>query len=76
METVELRDLLVAARVGDQHAWDTLVERFVPLVLSIARRFRLSEKDVEDVSQSVCGEPERHPGTACAAGLDLHNDEA
>ena len=53
METVELRDLLVAARVGDQHAWDTLVERFMPLVLSIARRFRLSEKDMEDVSQTV-----------------------
>jgi RNA polymerase sigma factor (sigma-70 family) len=53
METVELRDLLVAARVGDQNAWDTLVERFMPLVLSIARRFRLPEKDVEDVSQTV-----------------------
>lgn len=53
METVELRDLLVAARVGDQSAWDTLVERFMPLVVSIARRFRLPEKDVEDVSQTV-----------------------
>lgn len=53
METVELRDLLVAARVGDQNAWDTIVERFMPLVLSIARRFRLPEKDVEDVSQTV-----------------------
>ena len=41
METVELRDLLVAARVGDQNAWDTIVERFMPLVLSVARRFRL-----------------------------------
>ena len=53
METAELRDLLVAARVGDQNAWDTIVERFMPLVLSIARRFRLPEKDVEDVSQTV-----------------------
>jgi len=53
METAELPDLLAAARVGDQQAWDTLVDRFMPLVITIARRFRLPEKDVEDVSQTV-----------------------
>lgn len=53
MELVDLRDLLVAARLGDQRAWDVIVQRFMPLVLSVARRFRLSEKDVEDVSQTV-----------------------
>jgi RNA polymerase sigma factor (sigma-70 family) len=46
--------LLVArASRGDQQAWDTLVERYAPLIWSICRRYRLSPADAEDVGQSV-----------------------
>jgi RNA polymerase sigma factor (sigma-70 family) len=45
--------LVIRARDGDGHAWDQLVERFVPLVWSICRRYRLSQADAEDVNQTV-----------------------
>jgi RNA polymerase sigma factor (sigma-70 family) len=38
---------------GDEQAWDALVERYAPLVWSICRRYRLSDADTHDVSQSV-----------------------
>ena len=46
-------DLVTRARHGDQHAWDTLVERYAPLVWSICRRYRLSRADTDDVGQTV-----------------------
>ncbi|MFL6004898.1 MAG: RNA polymerase sigma factor [Gaiellaceae bacterium] len=45
--------LLQAAAEGDEAAWDALVERFSPLVDSIARSFRLDRADAADVSQTV-----------------------
>ncbi len=45
--------LVIAARDGDGHAWDELVERFAPLVWSICRRYRLNQLDTDDVGQSV-----------------------
>jgi RNA polymerase sigma factor (sigma-70 family) len=45
--------LVARARRGDQLAWDTLVERYAPLIWSICRRYRLSPADAEDVGQSV-----------------------
>ncbi|MBU2693754.1 hypothetical protein CCO04_01520 [Pimelobacter sp. 30-1] len=45
--------LVPAAREGDQHAWDTIVDRFLPLVEAIVRRHRLTEADGDDVSQTV-----------------------
>lgn len=45
--------LVLEAAAGRQTAWNALVERYAPLVLSVARGFRLAEKDVEDVSQTV-----------------------
>src|SRR3954452_218378 len=45
--------LLEAAAEGDEAAWHALVERFGPLVYSIARSFRLDGADVADVSQTV-----------------------
>jgi len=45
--------LVTRARTGDQRAWNTLVERYAPLVWSICRRHQLSGTDAEDVSQSV-----------------------
>jgi len=46
-------DLVRRAADGDQAAWDGLVERFTPLVLSVAHRFRLARADVEDVVQTL-----------------------
>ena len=45
--------LVTRARTGDQWAWNTLVERYAPLVWSICRRYELSSADAEDVGQSV-----------------------
>lgn len=44
---------VMAAREGEQAAWDRLVDRFVPLVTSVVRRHRLYGQDAEDVSQTV-----------------------
>jgi RNA polymerase sigma factor (sigma-70 family) len=46
-------DLVTCAAHGDEQAWDALVERYAPLVWSICRRYRLSDADTHDVSQSV-----------------------
>ncbi|AIY19641.2 RNA polymerase sigma factor [Pimelobacter simplex] len=51
--TGPLSMLVPAAREGDQHAWDTIVDRFAPLVDAIIRGHRLSEADGDDVSQTV-----------------------
>jgi RNA polymerase sigma factor (sigma-70 family) len=48
-----LSELVPAAKGGDQHAWDAIVERFLPLVGAIIRAHRLSEADGDDVSQTV-----------------------
>jgi RNA polymerase sigma factor (sigma-70 family) len=45
--------MVEGARDGDQGAWDELVERYAPLVWSVARRFRLPAADVDDVGQTV-----------------------
>jgi RNA polymerase sigma factor (sigma-70 family) len=44
-------DLVRAARDGDAAAWDALVALFAGRVRAVARSFRLSESDIEDVSQ-------------------------
>jgi RNA polymerase sigma factor (sigma-70 family) len=51
--SMSLADTVAAARGGDHGAWDSLVERYMPLVLGVAVRFRLSAEDVADVSQAV-----------------------
>jgi RNA polymerase sigma factor (sigma-70 family) len=56
-------DLVVRARRGDQQAWDTLVERYAPLVWSICRRYRLSSADTDDVGQNVWLHLVTHLGT-------------
>jgi RNA polymerase sigma factor (sigma-70 family) len=53
LQTVGVGELVAAAARGDQRAWSSLVERYLPLVYSIIRRYRLTDKDAEDVSQTV-----------------------
>jgi RNA polymerase sigma factor (sigma-70 family) len=50
---VGLIELVGAARQGDQAAWNALVLRYMTLVQSVTRQYRLSASDAEDVSQSV-----------------------
>jgi RNA polymerase sigma factor (sigma-70 family) len=45
--------LVARALEGDSSAWDRLVERFLPLVLSIVRRNRLQDAEAQDVAQTV-----------------------
>jgi RNA polymerase sigma factor (sigma-70 family) len=49
-----MSSVLVAAAVGgDQKAWNDLVERYTPLVMSVIRRYRLSDQDAADVNQTL-----------------------
>jgi RNA polymerase sigma factor (sigma-70 family) len=52
-DDVPVTDLVTRARTGDKQAWDTLVERYAPLVRAICRRYRLSAADAQDAEQSV-----------------------
>ena len=48
-----LVDLISAAQAGEEDAWERLVDRYVPLVMSVLRGFRLCAADAEDVAQVV-----------------------
>ena len=48
-----LAGLVTRAHDGDQQAWNTLVERYSPLLWSICRTYRLAGPDADDVSQNV-----------------------
>jgi len=48
-----VRQLVAAASDGDSAAWNSLVERYTPLVLSVVRRHRMYGSDAEDVVQTV-----------------------
>lgn len=45
--------LVVAARAGDEEAWNALVDEFLPLVHGVVSRFRLAAADAADVNQTV-----------------------
>lgn len=49
----EVAALVSAAAAGSRPAWDELVDRYVGLLWSIARGFRLSESDAADVVQTT-----------------------
>jgi len=53
MTKVTTTELLTAARDGNRQAWDSLVDRYVRLVWSVIRGFRLDEATAGDVSQTV-----------------------
>ena len=46
-------DLVTRATGGDRQAWDALVERYIPLVWSICRGYRMDHVDARTVSQTV-----------------------
>jgi len=46
-------DLVTRATGGDSQAWDALVERYIPLVWSICRGYRMDHVDARTVSQTV-----------------------
>jgi RNA polymerase sigma factor (sigma-70 family) len=46
-------NLVAAAIAGDEGAWNELIDRYAPLVMSVAARHRLSDADAQDVSQVV-----------------------
>lgn len=48
-----LEQLVQAARDGDSDAWTAITQRYAELIRNVARRYRLSHADVEDVSQLV-----------------------
>ena len=48
-----VRALVAAALDGDHGSWNRLVERYMPVVLSVVRRFRLQGSDADDVVQTV-----------------------
>jgi RNA polymerase sigma factor (sigma-70 family) len=45
--------LMERAGQGDQPAWGHLVDRYDPLVRSVARSFRLQAADVQDIAQTT-----------------------
>lgn len=49
----DVTDLVHDAADGSQHAWDCLVDRYTPLVMSVIRRHRLDVDDAQDAYQTV-----------------------
>ncbi len=45
--------LVLGAQDGDVRAWQEIIRRFTPLVISVTRGYRLSLEDAQDVSQVV-----------------------
>ncbi len=52
-ENLTVTELVHAAASGEQDAWNRLVDQFMPLVWSVTRTYRLTDRDAEDVSQTV-----------------------
>ena len=53
MRNLSAAELVAAARKGDQAAWRELVQLYARMVWSIARQYRLSQEDAEDISQTT-----------------------
>jgi RNA polymerase sigma factor (sigma-70 family) len=52
-EEDELTQIVLQARAGSSEAWQSLIQRFGGLVAAIARRCRLNDADVAEVSQTT-----------------------
>src|SRR3990172_8770825 len=46
--------LIQACLRGDEHAWESLLERYERLIYSIPRRYGMAEHDAAEVFQNVC----------------------
>ena len=55
--------LVSRVKMGDQEAWDALVERYASLIWFTCRRYRLNGADAEDVGQRVWLHLVTHVGT-------------
>lgn len=53
LQSVAVTPLVESARTGNSEAWDTLVERYLPLVSGVIARHRLRDSDAADVNQTV-----------------------
>jgi RNA polymerase sigma factor (sigma-70 family) len=58
----ELVELVEAVRRGDNAAWTQLIERFDRMLRGIARSYRLSAADVDDVVQATWTRLHQHIG--------------
>ena len=61
-----VRAVLIAAAIGDERAWDELLDRFGSMIWAIARAHRLCDADAADVTQATW--------TALLAHLDQLKD--
>jgi RNA polymerase sigma factor (sigma-70 family) len=52
-DDIPVATLVTAAADGDSSAWNSLVDRFAPLVWSICMQYKLSSADAADVCQDV-----------------------
>ena len=48
-----LAELIATAAAGNQASWNALVDRYLPLVFSVIRGYRLTDEDASDVSQTL-----------------------
>jgi RNA polymerase sigma factor (sigma-70 family) len=57
---LELTDLVQRARLGEEQAWEGLVERLTPALRATARSYRLNAADVDDAVQTAWAAAVRH----------------
>jgi RNA polymerase sigma-70 factor, ECF subfamily len=50
----EVASLVIAAQAGDRESLSTLLERFYPLIVSLARRRISQAEEAEELAQEVC----------------------
>jgi RNA polymerase sigma factor (sigma-70 family) len=50
---VPVEELVACAQRGQSWAWQAIIERYRPLIHTVARGYRLNHYDAEDVSQTV-----------------------
>ena len=65
IEDPSVTDLVTRAAIGDQRAWDALVDRYAPLIWSICRQHSLSDADARTIGQAVWLQLMSQLGTLC-----------
>lgn len=49
----DVAELIHSALLGEGEAWESIVNRYTPLLMSVLRGYRLRETDVSDIAQTV-----------------------